>query len=347
MDPKALDELLPFVLKRDNVARYEDGVVYIGDRRKYPFTEEFLRCDDVESVARAIEEMVTQGGGPWVAAVFAMAMAAKEVSGKPLEESLEYLQKAKTRLTNTRPTNTAMARRLDDTFKIAQKAGERGKSIEGAILNWINKIRDKVYENYEFRGRLGASLVDDGDGILTMCFAETAFILAMAFAQQEGKKIQVYTPETRPYLQGARLTAPSLHEVGIPVKIITDNMPAHVMSEGKIQKFFTAADLITLDGHVCNKIGTFQNAIAAHHHSIPYFVFMWGPDFKSPDRASIEIEVRDPAEIRSARGAPTTIDEIPAYYPTFDITPPYMVSGVITMHGILSPYDLKRHFINT
>ena len=347
MDPKALDELLPFVLKRDNVARYEDGVVYIGDRRKYPFTEEFLRCDDVESVARAIEEMVTQGGGPWVAAVFAMAMAAKEVSGKPLEESLEYLQKAKTRLTNTRPTNTAMARRLDDTFKIAQKAGERGKSIEGAILNWINKIRDKVYENYEFRGRLGASLVDDGDDILTMCFAETAFILAMAFAQQEGKKIQVYTPETRPYLQGARLTAPSLHEVGIPVKIITDNMPAHVMSEGKIQKFFTAADLITLDGHVCNKIGTFQNAIAAHHHSIPYFVFMWGPDFKSPDRASIEIEVRDPAEIRSARGAPTTIDEIPAYYPTFDITPPYMVSGVITMHGILSPYDLKRHFINT
>ncbi len=345
MDPKALDDLLPFVLKRDNVARYEDGVVYIGDRRKYPFTEEFLRCDDVESVARAIEDMVTQGGGPWVAAVFAMAMAAKEVEGKPLDEALEYLQKAKTRLTNTRPTNTAMARRLDDTFKIAQKAGDRGKSIEGAILKWIDKIRDKVYENYEYRGRLGASLIDDGDGILTMCFAETAFILAMAFAQQDGKNIQVYTPETRPYLQGARLTAPSLHEVGISVKIISDNMPAHIMSEGKIQKYFTAADLITLDGHVCNKIGTFQNAIAAHHHSIPYFVFMWGPDYESPDRDSIEIEIRDPAEIRLARGVPTTTDEIPAYYPLFDITPPYMVSGVITMHGILSPYDLKRHFV--
>ncbi len=344
MDAKALDNLLPFVLKRDNVARYEDGVVYIGDRRKYPFKKEFLRCDDVEDVARAIEDMVTQGGGPWVAAVFAMVMAAKKVEGKSLDEQLDYLRKSKIRLTNTRPTNTALARRLDDALQIVEKAAKEEESIEQALLTWIRETRDKVYENYEYRARLGASLVDDGDGVLTMCFAETAFILAMAFAKEEGKKIQVFTPETRPYLQGARLTAPSLHELDIPVQIITDNMPAHVMSQGKIQKYFTAADLITLDGHVCNKIGTFQNAIAAHHHSIPYFVFMWGADYKSPDRASIEIEDRDPAEIRACRGVPTTIDEIGAYYPAFDITPPYMVSGVITVHGILSPYDLKRHF---
>ncbi len=344
MDPKALEKLLPFVLKRNNVARYEDGAVYIGDRRKYPFKKEFLRCDDVEDVARAIEDMVTQGGGPWVAAVFAMVMAGKKVDGKPIEERLDYLRKAKTRLTNTRPTNTAMARRLDEALQIAEKAANAGQSVEQALLGWISETRDKVYENYEYRARLGASLVEDGDGILTMCFAETAFILAMAFAQQDGKKIQVFTPETRPYLQGARLTAPSLHELGIPVQIITDNMPAHVMAQGKIQKYFTAADLITLDGHVCNKIGTFQNAIAAHHHSIPYFVFMWGADHKSPDRASIEIENRDPAEIRACRGNATTIDDIDAYYPAFDITPPYLVSGVITMHGILSPYDLKRHF---
>jgi len=345
MDPKALDELLPFVLKRDNVARYEDGIVYIGDRRKYPFKEEFLRCDDVEDVARAIEDMVTQGGGPWVAAVFAMVMAAKKVEGKPLDEALDTLRKAKSRLTNTRPTNTAMARRLDDALRIAEEAGKEGRPIEQAILDWIRETRDAVYANYECRARLGAGLVDDGDGILTMCFAETAFILAMAFAKQDGKNIHVFTPETRPYLQGARLTAPSLHELDIPVQIITDNMPAHIMSQGKIQKYFTAADLITLDGHVCNKIGTFQNAIAAHHHGIPYFVFMWGADHKSPDRASIEIENRNPAEIRACRGIPTTIDEIDAYYPAFDITPPYLVSGVITVHGILSPYDLKRHFI--
>ncbi|TFG72198.1 MAG: S-methyl-5-thioribose-1-phosphate isomerase [Anaerolineales bacterium] len=345
MDLKALNELLPFVLKRENVARYEDGAVYIGDRRKYPFTKEFVRCDDVEQVARAIENMVTQGGGPYVAAAFAMVMEAGRVEGKPLEEKLESLQNAKVRLTHTRPTNTAMARRLDDIMKIAEDAGKQGESIEQALLNYIKETRDKAYVDYEIRARLGASLVEDGDGILTMCFAETAFILAMAFAQQDGKSIHVFTPETRPYLQGARLTAPSLHELGIPVQIITDNMPAHVMSQGKIQKYFTAADLITMDGHVCNKIGTFQNAIAAHHHGIPYFVFMWGPDLKSPDRASIQIENRDPSEIRACRGEPTTIDEIDAYYPAFDITPPYMVSGVITRYGILSPYDLKRHFI--
>ncbi len=347
MDPRDLDQLLPFVLRRDNVARYEDGVVYIGDRRKYPFSKEFLRCEDVEDVARAIEDMVTQGGGPWVAAVFAMAMAARKVDGKPLDEVLASLRKAKARLTSTRPTNTAMARRLDDALAIAEKAGGRGQSVEQALLDWIDDIRDKTYASYEVRARLGASLIDDGDGILTMCFAETAFILAMAFARQEGKEIHVFTPETRPYLQGARLTAPSLHELDIPVQIITDNMPAFVMSQGKIQKYFTAADLITLDGHVCNKIGTYQNAIAAHHHGIPYFVFMWGPDYDSPNRASIEIEVRDPAEIKNCRGVPTTIDEIPAYYPAFDITPPYLVSGVITVHGILCPFDLKRHFIKS
>ena len=345
MEPQALNDLLPFVLKRDNVARYEDGVVYIGDRRKYPFKKEFYRCDDVEDVARAIEDMVTQGGGPYVAAAFAMVMAARKIEGKSFEEKTAYLRKAKTRLTNTRPTNTAMARRLEDIEEIAIKAGKQGQSMEQVLLNWIRESRDAAYEDYELRGRLGASLVQDGDGILTMCFAETAFILAMAFARQDGKNIHVFTPETRPYLQGARLTAPSLHELDIPVQVITDNMPAHVMSQGKIQKYFTAADLITLDGHVCNKIGTFQNAIAAHHHGIPYFVFMWGADLKSPDRASIKIENRDPAEIRTCRGIPTTIDEIDAYYPAFDITPPYMVSGVITRYGILSPYDLKSHFI--
>lgn len=344
IDLLELDHMLPFVLQRDNVARYEDGVVLIGDRRKYPFSKEFVRCEDVESVARAIENMVTQGGGPWIAAVYAMVMAAKKVESKPHQEALDFLSKAKERLVKTRPTNTAMARRLGDSLSVVKKAQEEGRSIETALLDWIKKLRDKAYESYAIRSRLGADLIEDGDGILTMCFAETAFILAMSMAKKDGKNIHVYTPETRPYLQGARLTAPSLHELEIPVQIITDNMPAFVMSQGKIRKYFTAADLITMDGHVVNKIGTFQNAIAAHYHHIPYFVFMWGPDFESPDRESVVIEYRDPAEIRSCRGTPTTIDDIEAYYPAFDITPPHLVAGVITRYGILSPYDLRPHF---
>jgi methylthioribose-1-phosphate isomerase len=340
-----LDKLLPFVLKRNNVARYEDGKVLIGDRRKYPFEKTFYECKDVEEVANAIEMMVTQGGGPWVAASFAMAMAAREVDGKFDDVAISHLMKAKERLVNTRPTNTALALRLEDLILVAKKAIIDGESAEQIVLDNIKTIRDEGYQHYMQRARYGADLIADGDGILTMCFAETSFILALALAKQDGKKINVFTPETRPYLQGARLTAPSIHELGIPVKVIGDNMPAHIMSQGKIQKYFTAADLITLDGHVVNKIGTFQNAIAANHHGIPYFVFMWGADPNSPDRASIKIEERDPAEMKSCRGTPTTVAEIEAYYPAFDITPPYLVSGIITRHGILSPYDLERHFV--
>ncbi len=344
MDPQELDELLPFVLKRANVARYEDGAVLIGDRRKYPFEKTFVTCRSVEEVARAIEMMVTQGGGPWVAASFAMALAARLAQGASQVDAKAQLAAARQRLVNTRPTNTAMSLRLEEMLTVGQQAIEAGDSAEDAILARIKSYRDKVYADYLVRARYGADLIADGDGILTMCFAETSFILALALAKQDGKRLQVFTPETRPYLQGARLTAPSVHELGIPVTVIGDNMPAYVMSQGKIHKYFTAADLITLDGHVVNKVGTFQNAITASYHGIPYFAFMWGVDRNRPDRASIEIEERDPAEMRSCRGTPTTLEEIAAYYPAFDITPPHLVAGIITRHGIFSPYDLPRHF---
>ena len=344
MPDASIDHLLPFLLRRNNVARYEDGVVFIGDRRKYPFEKVFVRCPDVECVAHAIEIMVTQGGGPSLAAMYAMVMAARQTAGKSSAEARDYLQKARLRLVNTRPTNTALSLRLAKAMDVAEQAIAAGDSIEETLLNWIEKSRDKMYEDYAVRGRLGADMIEDGDGILTMCFAETAFLLCLAMAKQDGKDIRVFTPETRPYLQGARLTAPSVHELGIPVQVIGDNMPAYILSQGKVQKYFTAADLVTLDGHVVNKIGTFQNAIAAHYHGVPYFVFAWGPDREKPDRASIVIEERDPAEMRSCRGTPTTAAEIDAYYPAFDITPPHLVAGVITEHGILSPYDLKRYF---
>jgi len=248
------------------------------------------------------------------------------------------------RLIKTRPTNTALARRLDMAMKIVNQTLDSGGDVESNLLSWIEEFRDKNLHDYALAGEYGASLIDDGDGILTMCFAETSFLLALAMAKKAGKNIHVFTPETRPYLQGARLTAPSIHELGIPVKIIGDNMPAYVLSQGKIQKYFTAADLVTLDGHVVNKIGTFQNAIAANYHRVPYFVFSWGPDKLKPDRASIEIEERDPSEMKNCRGIQTTDQAIDAYYPAFDITPPHLVSGVITKYGIHSPYDLARHF---
>ncbi|MBI9050833.1 MAG: S-methyl-5-thioribose-1-phosphate isomerase [Anaerolineaceae bacterium] len=344
MDVKEINEMLPFLLRLENVARYEDGIVVIGDRRKYPFEKSFVYCSTVEETAIAIEEMVTQGGGPGNVAMYAMAMAARQCADQPAAKQIEILETARQRLTMTRPTNTAVARRLEKIMQIIKESLEIGENIENALMLWIEDQRAANLIKHAATGEYGASLIDDGDGILTMCFAETSFLLTLALAKKAGKKFNVFTPETRPYLQGARLTAPSVHELGIPVQIIGDNMPTHVISQGKVQKYFTAADLVTLDGHVVNKIGTFQNAIAAHYHGVPYFVLSWGPDNKKPDRASIEIEERNPMEMKSCRGVPTTDQAIDAYYPAFDITPPHMVAGVVTQYGILSPYDLHRYY---
>jgi methylthioribose-1-phosphate isomerase len=344
MNLTEINALLPFLLRRENVARYEDGAVIMCDRRQYPFEKTFHRCDDVESAARAIEDMVTQGGGPQYVGLYAMAMLAGQVADQGASQQRQAFENARQRLVRTRPTNTSMARHLENAIKVMHQALDEGQSVESALLEWIEKIRDASYEKHLKCGQFGASLIADGDGILTMCFAETSLLMTLAIAKQEGKRMQVYTPETRPYLQGARLTAPSIHEIGVPVKIITDNMPTHVIAEGKIQKYFTAADLVTLDGHVVNKIGTFQNAIAAHFHGVPYFVFTQAADKHKPNRASVEIEARNPDEIKMCRGVPTTLQEIDAYYPAFDITPPSFVAGVITQHGILSPYDLARYF---
>ena len=344
MDLRDINEMLPFLLRRENVARLEDGAVIIGDRRKYPFEKAFVRCTSVEEVARAIEEMVTQGGGPANAALYAMVLAAQQCANSLPAQQLEVLEAARRRLVHTRPTNTALARRLEKAMQVIKTALNEKVDVAQTLLRWIEDQRDQNYLKYAKAAEYGASLIADGDGILTMCFAETSFLLALALAKKEGKQNRVFTPETRPYLQGARLTAPSIHELGIPVQIIGDNMPAYVLSQGKIQKYFTAADLVTLDGHVVNKIGTFQNAITAHYHGVPFFVFSWGPDKEKPDRQSIEIEERDPAEMKTCRGVPTTDPTIDAYYPAFDITPPHLVSGIITEFGILNPYDLRRYY---
>ena len=337
-------QLLPFILQPHNIARYEDGTVLIGDRRQYPLKKTFVSCHDIESVAQAIEAMVTQGAGPWQAATCGLALAGKEADKLPVAEAYPFLEKARQRFVATRPTNTAMARRLELALAAAKAAIQAGESTEKAILNWLESHRSQIYSDYAKRAEAGANLMQPGDGILTMCFAETAFILALALANKAGKSIQVFTPETRPYLQGAKLTAPSVHEIGVPVTLISDNMPAMLMSQGKIQKYFTAADLITLDGHVVNKVGTFQLALAAHYHQIPYFVFAWGFDPTRPDQPSIEIEERDPADLKQFKGTPITDPAIPAYYPAFDITPPHLVAGVITRKGVLSPYDIVNHF---
>ena len=339
-----IDAVMPFLLRRENIVHYVDGQVVIFNRKAYPRKKEFVRCSDVETVAHAIEQMLTQGGGPPYAAGYALALAARQVADQPVEQVRAHLRAAANRLIATRPTNTTLPRLLATELGVADRALEERRSVERALLDFVERQRDAMYERSNKIGRFAADMIADGDGILTNCFAETSFLFTVYHALQDGKAIQVFTPETRPYLQGARLTADCVREIGAPVKVITDNMPAAVMALGKIQKYFTAADLVTLDGHMVNKIGTLQFAIAAAYHGVPYFALSHKPDKGRPDRASIVVEERDPEEVLHCLGARTAAPGVGAYYPAFDITPPHLVAGVITEHGVLSPYDLARYF---
>ena len=343
---RKIDSYLPFILKSINIARIENNTILIGDRRAYPFKKEFVACHSIEEVAVAIETMVTQGGGPMRAAMVGMLFLAGKADRGEIKPSADIFIKAKERLQITRPTNTTMARILEDLVDIICKEIEIGKSLESAVQDYIDNFQKEYEKSYFTMAEIGSGLIEDGDGVLTMCFAETSFILTIALALEQGKNIKVYSPETRPYLQGARLTAPCLMEIGADVTLITDSMCAHVMSQGKIQKYMTAVDIVTSDGWVANKIGTFQNAVTANYHGIPYFPLAIDPDMTRKGRESIIIEERDPEEVKMIRGVPTTRPDMKAYYPAFDIVPPHLISGIITPKGLISAYGLGNVYKN-
>ncbi len=341
---KKLDDYMPFILQPQNIARIEDNVILIGDRRAYPLSKEFVSCSSVEDVAVAIESMVTQGGGPVRAAMIAMLFLAGKTDRGEVSRTPDTFINAKKRLQITRPTNTSMARLLEHLVTIICQDIEAGNALAPEVNKFIEDFQSEYERNSFSMAETGAGLIDDGDGVLTMCFAETSFILSIALAMEQGKSIKVYSPETRPYLQGARLTAPCLMEIGADVTLITDSMCAHVMSEGKVQKYMTAVDIVTRDGWAANKIGTFQNAVCANYHGIPYFPFAIDPDMSRRGREGIIIEERNPEEIKMIKGILTTRADMKAFYPAFDIVPPHLISGIITPKGLVSPYGLERVF---
>ncbi len=344
---KQFDDYLPFVLQHNNIARIEADTLLIGDRRAYPFKKEFYRCTSVEEAAEAIEMMVTQGGGPVHVAMTAIQLLAARAEAGKIPKRPDVFEQAKQRLQSTRPTNTTMARTLEVMVELVRSGIVSGENIEQVAAGFIEGFKAE-YQQKAFRmAEVGASLIEDGDGVMTMCFAETSFILSIALAMEQGKQIKVYSPETRPYFQGARLTAPCLQEIGADVTLITDSMVAYMMSRGKVQKYMTAVDIITRDGWAANKVGTFQNAIAANYHGIPYFPFAIDPDMTRRGRNSIIIEERDPEEVKRAKGELTTRSDMQAYYPAFDIVPPHLIAGVITPKGLVSAYQLQQVFASS
>ena len=338
------DEGLPFLLRYENVADYKDGEVWILDRRAYPLREEVVRCTDYLEVAKAIADMVTQSGGPWLAAALGMVSAARGVRNLTSEEARKKLEHAADVLSLARPTTSAnMRSHILRILKIAEDAIDRGEDTEAATYAWVQKNLENRYRNSRQMATYAVDLLPDDITILTQCYAETLIGFILLVSQERGKRVSLICPETRPYLQGARLTASVAYDMGISVTVITDNMPAYILSKGLAQVFISAADVITLDGYVVNKIGTFQIALAAHFHGVPYYA-LGTPSAGCPTLSSIEIEERNPEETVHALGIRTAKIGVKGYYPAFDITPPELVSAVITPTGVFTPADLKRYY---
>ncbi|MGN0907351.1 MAG: translation initiation factor 2 [Bullifex sp.] len=324
-----ISPLLPFILRHENVAVTDGDALYITDRRSYPFERKRVKCHDAFEAADAVRNMVTQGGGPLEAALQAMILTAVK-SGKD-EEAFVSAVRA---LSDARPTNTTMKRELEGILPLIISSFD-SDGFALAVENLVNSRLHFYDECYLRMAENGVSLLSDGDGILTTCFPEHSFFLTLALARENGLSFSVFAPETRPYLQGARLTASSLAEMGYEHTLITDGMPSTFMSCGKITKYMTASDLALRDKTVVNKTGTLGNAIAAKFYGIPYYPFAISFDDAKKSASDVIIEYRNPEEVKVIRGVRTCSDDVNASYPCFDIIQPSLVTGIVMPGGVI------------
>lgn len=334
------------LISLNNTVFLRDDKLVILDRRRLPRERVETVCSDYEAVACCIEDMVVQGAGDIaITAGYGLYLAARRlpvsIISQP-ETARPGLEEARARLVRTRPTGfhlAALLKRLMD-------------GLSGEPADWPDQILtslNKIIERQQLRSRLtaqwGETLLRDGDVILSHCFPGAALPLMLYKALENNKRVELIATETRPYLQGARLTAWVASELGVKTTLITDNMVAHCMSKGMITRVFTAADRIAMDGTVANKIGTLQIALLAQHYGIPMHILGYGPpDKKTALGRDIPIEQRDPDEVLNFQGTRITGDRVEGFYPAFDLTPPHLIKSIITDRGIINPTEINTYW---
>ena len=339
-----MDQGMPFLLQYENVAWYESGRVRILDRRVYPREVRFEVCETYQEVVRAIADMVTQSAGPYTAVGMGMALAAHQVRGKGRAEQAAFLRQAAHDLAHARPTTANRYGKI--TFRcaaIAEAALEAGRDPIAAIVDDTLESLGRRYSTMQLVGNHLAALIPEGGTLLTQCYGETIIGTLIRAARRTGRDFRVFCAETRPFLQGARLTASCFAQAGFDTTVLTDNMIAYAMEREGIDLFTSAADIIARDGHIANKTGTFQIAILAKYFGVPYYV-TGIPDGDKRSAAEIVIEQRDPEPVLTSWGIPNTVPEVRGIYPSFDVTPPHLISGVVTDKGVYVPYLLDRYF---
>lgn len=332
----------------------DEGVLMI-DQRRLPNEEIYPVFKTYEEVARAIEDMVVRGAPAiGVAAAMGIALGMKNSAAETTEDFETDFKQVCERISETRPTAVNLfwaVERMRWAFNHAQREAASIETVKDRLINESLEIHREDIESNRRMGRFGAELIPDSATILTHCnagaLATAGFGTALGViraAVEAGKRVKVFADETRPFLQGARLTAWELAKDDIPVTLITDGMAGHFLKSGQIDCCIVGADRIAANGDVANKIGTYMVAIAAHENNIPFYVAapLSTVDLKLSSGEEIPIESRAAAEVTHFRGEPVAPEGIAVANPAFDVTPHRYVSAIITDAGVArEPYDLS------
>ncbi|GAA1706431.1 s-methyl-5-thioribose-1-phosphate isomerase [Microbacterium sediminicola] len=337
-------------------ATLEDSVVWDGetvrilDRRVFPSRVEWVVAHSPQEVASAIRDMVTQSSGPLYAACAGMSLAAFQARDEDLPVARARLAAAGDALAHARPTNKHPKDAVEAVLRRTEAATSTPELVELAIDEARRFEAD--YRDAGLRlGRAAVGLLPRRATILTHCWAEAYLFGVVRAAEEAGTELTWVATETRPYLQGARLTAHSLRELDNDVTLITDGMAAAALSSprgagsGAIDAALTAADRVAMDGSVINKVGTLGIAAAAHAFDIPFIGLVEAPDPEAPTGADVVIEDRDPREVLEVLGNRTASELVTdAWYPAFDCAPPRLVSWIATSRGAFRPDRMADYF---
>ena len=338
---------------------WKNGAVRLLDQSRLPEMVEFIDCRDYQSVADAIRTLKVRGAPAiGVTAAMGVALGAQTVQTTDHVTFTQAVLKICDELSATRPTAVNLFWAIERMRrKLESSQGQPVSAIKQRLVEESQAILEEDITLCKTMGRHGAGLIQDGQTILTHCnagsLATAGYGTALGViraAWEQGKKIKVIADETRPVLQGARLTAWELMQDQIPVTLITDNMAGSLMKQGKIQLCVVGADRIAANGDVANKIGTYSVAVLAKAHNIPFYVA--APystiDLKTKTGDDIPIEQRNSLEVTTIHGShPVAPKDVAVYNPAFDVTPAELITGIITERGVFKPGELAVQFQST
>jgi methylthioribose-1-phosphate isomerase len=331
------------------IAWEEDAVVMV-DQRKLPVREVYVRCRTAREVARAIQKMVIRGAPAiGVAAAMGVALELRRSKASGTTRLATDFYRACDLLAATRPTAVNLfwaIERMKRVFSEGMRAGRSTDEVKTSIEKEAHRVHDEDVASCHAMGQHGAELVPPDGRVLTHCNAGAlatggygSALGVVRAAVEAGKRVTVYADETRPFFQGARLTAWELVRDGIDTTVITDGMVGSLMRAGQVDVVVVGADRIAANGDVANKIGTYTVAIMAKAHDIPFYVAapLSTIDLKTGDGSGIPIEERDSREVTHVGASRLTPAGAAVWNPAFDITPAHLVDGIITEHGICRP----------